>query len=152
MKIEQSVFDAIGDTVASMGYEIVDIEYIKIGNDMNLTIYIDIPSGVSLDDCEKVHMAIDPIIDELNPTEDKPYILNVSSPGLDRQFKTQRDFERNYNKEVELKLYAPLMGKKLYEGVLAAHDANSTVILCDGKEITIENNKIAFVRPLVKFE
>lgn len=152
MKIEQSVFDAIANTVTQMGYEIVDIEYKKIGSSMNLTIFIDIPSGVSLDDCEKVHTAIDPIIDELNPTEDKPYILNVSSPGLDRPFKTQRDFERNYNKEVELKLYAPLMGKKLYEGVLLSHDANSTMIVCDGKEITIENNKIAFVRPLVKFE
>lgn len=152
MKIEQAVREKIEPTVSAMGYEIVDVEFIKKHGEDNLTVYIDIPSGVSLDDCEKVHYAIDPLLDELDPTDGKSYILNVSSPGLDRPFKTQRDFERNYGREAEIKLFAPLKGKKTYEGTLVARGENSVTITADGKEIRIESNKIAVVRPLVKFE
>lgn len=152
MKIEQSVIEKIQPAVTALGYEIVDVEFEKKNGEDNLTIFIDIPSGVSLDDCEKVHYAVDPLLDELDPTASKPYILNVSSPGLDRPFKKQRDYERNYGKEVEIKLYAPLKGKKVYEGVLVARDENSLTLNLGKEEIKIENNKIAIARPLVKFE
>jgi len=152
LKIEQSVFETINPTIENLGYEIVEVEYVKKGTDMHLTIYIDINRGVSLDDCELVHNAIDPLLDELNPTQDKPYVLNVSSPGLDRPFKTHRDFERNYGREVEVKLYAPVKGVKLYEGVLVEHTDNFTVIENKTGQIKIENNKIALVRQLIKFE
>lgn len=152
MKIEQSVIEKIQPAVTALGYEIVDVEFEKKNGEDNLTIFIDIPSGVSLDDCEKVHYAVDPLLDELDPTAGKPYILNVSSPGLDRPFKKQRDYERNYGKEVEIKLYAPLKGKKVYEGVLVACDENSLTLNLGKEEIKIENNKIAIARPLVKFE
>ena len=152
MKLEQSVFEAINPTVEGLGYEIVEVEYVKKGTDMHLTVYIDVKSGISLDDCEKVHMAIDPILDELNPTQDKPYVLNVSSPGLDRPFKTQRDYERNYGREVEVKLYAPMKGVKLYEGVLIERTETTTTIETAKENVKIENNKIALVRQLVKFE
>ena len=90
---------------APMGIEIVETEC----NDKaaTLTVYIETQNGVDLDTCEKFHNAIFEPIDELDPSYGEPYTLNVSSPGLDRPFKTQRDFERNLNKEVELKLYAP---------------------------------------------
>ncbi len=152
MKTEQKVLEKIESIVTALGYEVVDIEFEKKYGEDNLTVFIDIPTGVSLDDCEKVHYAIDPALDELDPTNGKPYVLNVSSPGLDRPFKKQRDFERNYGKEVEVKLYAPLKGKKLYEGVLVERGENVTVIKLSKETITIENNKIALVRPLVKFE
>ena len=152
MKITESVKQKIEPLVTEMGYEIVDVEFEKKYGDDNLTIFIDIPSGVSLDDCEKVHNAIDPLLDELDPTQGKPYILNVSSPGLDRPFKTQRDFERNYGKEVEIKLYAPLKGKKLFEGVLVSRNENTLTIKTSAEEIKFENSKVALARPLVKFE
>ena len=145
------VNNAISAAVESAGCEIVDIEYDKKYGEMNLTVYV-YKKGLTLDDCEKVHYAIDPILDELDPTCGKPYNLNVSSPGLDRPFKTQRDFERNYDTEVELKLFAPQKGKKLFEGVLKNRGENVTVIVCGQEEFTFENSKIAFVRPLVKFE
>lgn len=152
-KITDKIFEKINPVVENLGYEIVDVEFIKKGTDATLTVYIDhVPVGVSLDDCEKVSVAIDPVLDELNPTNDEPYTLNVSSPGLDRPFKKQRDFERNYGKEVEIKLYAPMMGKKIYEGTLISHNENVTEIECEGKQVKIENNKIAIARPLVKFE
>ena len=144
-KITDKIFEKINPTIVGLGYEIVDVEYVKKGNDAALTVYIDkVPVGISLDDCEKVSVAIDPLLDELNPTNDEPYTLNVSSPGLDRPFKKQRDFERNYGKEVEIKLYAPMQGKKIYEGVLISHNENTTEIELDGKQIKIENSKIAF--------
>lgn len=152
MKIEQAVLNKIEPLVTEMGYEIVDVEFVKKDGNDNLTIYVDVSYGMSLDDCEKVHMAIDPLLDELDPTNGKPYVLNVSSPGLDRPFNKQRDYERNYGKEVEIKLYAPLKGKKIYEGVLLSRNENA-LTLNDGKEeITIENSRIALARPLVKFE
>lgn len=152
-KITDKVYEKINPTIIQLGYEIVDVEFVKKGNDATLIIYIDnVPTGISLDDCEKVSVAIDPLLDELNPTNDEPYTLNVSSPGLDRPFKKQRDFERNYGKEVEIKLYAPMQGKKIYEGTLISHNENVTEIECEGKQIKIENNKIAIARPLVKFE
>lgn len=152
MKLTESVKEKINPLITELGYEIVDVELEKKYGEDNLTIYIDIPSGVSLDDCEKVSNAIDPLLDELDPTQGKPYVLNVSSPGLDRPFKTQRDFERNYGKEIEIKLYAPLKGKKLYEGVLIARDENVLTLKLGDEEIKLENSKIALARPLVKFE
>ena len=103
MKIEQSVYDKISPLVTELGYEIVDVEFVKKDGNDNLTIFVDVPTGMSLDDCERVHNAIDPLLDELDPTNGKPYVLNVSSPGLDRPFNKQRDYERNYGKEVEIK-------------------------------------------------
>ena len=80
------------------------------------------------------------------------YTLNVSSPGLDRPFKTARDFERNLGKEVEVKLFAPLKGKKFFEGVLSAFDNNSVTITIGGAEEKIAKNKIAKINKAIKFD
>lgn len=150
-KVIDTVEAKLAPVISELGYELVDVEYKKNGADMCLTIYIDISSGISLDDCEKVHNIINPILDELDPTEDLPYILNVSSPGLDRPFKKQRDYERNYGKEVEIKLYAPLKGKKLYEGILTHKYEHVVEFKVKDEIISIELSKIVYVRPLVKF-
>lgn len=151
-KVEELTDGAVRETIERLGYEIVDIEFVKTRGSHALTIYIDIPRGVSLDDCELVHNAIDPLIDAADPF-DGPYTLNVSSPGLDRPFKKQRDYERNYGKEVEIKLYAPYKGKKVYEGVLK-EKTEHTVVFSDfgGETVAIEDTRIAYVRPLVRFE
>ena len=149
-KVEQETYDAIREPVEKCGFEIVAVEYVKKPDGMNLTIYIDIPRGVTLNDCELVHNTINPIIDELDPV-DGPYILNVSSPGLDRPFKTQRDFERNYGREVEIKLYAPIKGKKYYEGILKSRTENVVVLEIDGADVSFETNRIALARPSVHF-
>ena len=83
---------------------------------------------------------------------DKPYTLNVSSPGLDRPFKTARDFERNLQKEVEVKLYAPLRGRKFIEGVLTDFDDNSISLEVNKVEIKISRNKIAKINKAIKFD
>ena len=133
-----------------MGIEIVDIEW----NDKSaaLTVFIETENGVDLDTCEKFHNAIMEPIDEYDPTCDKPYTLNVSSPGLDRPFKTQRDFERNLQKEVEVKLFAPLKGKKFIEGVLTEFDENTVTIKTPAEEIKLSRNKIAKINKAIKFD
>ncbi len=133
-----------------MGIEIVDVEYDKHTN--ALTVFIETEQGVDLDTCEKFHNAIMDPIDELDPSEGEPYTLNVSSPGLDRPFKTERDFARNLNKEVEIKLYAPLKGKKYLEGVLCAFDENSVTVKTEKEEIKISLNKIAKINKAIKFD
>ncbi|HIU79916.1 MAG TPA: ribosome maturation factor RimP [Candidatus Coproplasma excrementipullorum] len=133
-----------------MGIEIVDIEFSD--KDRALTVFIETEAGVDLDTCEAFHNAIMDPIDEFDPTYDAPYTLNVSSPGLDRPFKTPRDFERNLGKEVELKLYAPLKGKKFLEGFLTAFDENTVTIKSGAEEIKLPRNRIAKINKAIKFD
>lgn len=133
-----------------MGIEIVDIALNEKQGE--LTIFIETESGVDLDTCEKFHNAISDPIDGLDPSYGDPYTLNVSSPGLDRPFKTQRDFERNVGKEVEVKLYAPIKGKKFLEGVLEEFDENSVTLSINGEEVKLARNRIAKINKAIKFE
>lgn len=133
-----------------MQIEIVDVEW----DDRNssLTVFIETESGVDLDTCEKFHNSIMDPIDELDPTFGRPYTLNVSSPGLDRPFKTKRDFERNLLKEVEVKLYAPIKGKKFFEGTLLAFNENSITLKTDKEELKLPLNKISKINKAIKFD
>ena len=131
-----------------MGIEIVDVE--TKGD--NLTVFIETENGVDLDTCEKFHNAIMEPIDELDPSYGAVYTLNVSSPGLDRPFVTARDFQRNIGKEVEVKLFAPLKGKKLLEGVLEAFDENSVTIKLGEETEKINRTKIAKINKAIKLD
>ena len=133
-----------------MGIEIVDVEFSE--KDRALTIFIETPAGVDLDTCEAFHNAIMDPIDEFDPTYDAPHTLNVSSPGLDRPFKTARDYERNLGKEVEVKLYAPLKGKKLLEGILDSFDETTVTIVSGGEQLRLPLNRIAKIHKAIKFD
>ena len=134
-----------------MQIELVDVEF-KQGREPALTAYIDTETGVDLDTCEAFHRAIDPALDELDPTFGAPYTLNVSSPGLDRPLKTQRDFDKCMGEDVEIKLYAPMKGKKLFEAKLVGYDGNC-VTLEEGKETyKLELTRIAKISRAIKFE
>jgi len=128
--------------VESLGYEIVDIEFAKKQNGQNLTIVIDNPNGIKIEDCEKVHKAISDPLDELNPTGDAKYILNVSSVGLDRPIKTDKDLKRNIGKEVEIRLYKPIEKKKDFKGFLVDFNAEDVIIKSDAEEIKFPRNLI----------
>ena len=138
------------DYASTMGIEIVDVEFSE--KDRALTIFIETESGVDLDTCEAFHNAIMDPIDEFDPTYDQPYTLNVSSPGLDRPFRTPRDFERNIGKDVELKLYAPLKGKKFLEGTLVAFDDNTVTVNLGTEEVKLPRNRIAKINKAIKFD
>lgn len=150
-KITEDVTLALTPVVEGLGMEIVEVEYKKIGADMNLTVFIYKEGGVSLDDCEKVHHAIDPVLDELDPTEDAPYILNVSSPGLDRPIVTPRDFERAKGTKVCVGLYKKRDGKKKFEGILLGLVDNCVELDVNDKIIKFEKEEIAVVKPVIEF-
>ena len=135
-----------------LSIEIVDVEA-KSGKNPYLTVYIDKDGGVDLDTLEKFHNLINIPLDEFDPY-DGPYTLNVSSPGIDRPLKTQRDFERKMGKEVEVKLYAPLeKGVKYFEGVLVGFEKGIVLVKTEnGEIISLEQSKIAKINEAIKFD
>ncbi len=153
-KICESVQALIQPILDGMNIELVEVEFKKRGeNDGALTVYIDKEGGVSLDDCEAVHNAIDAPLDELDPTNGKPYTLNVSSPGLDRPFKTYRDYSKHLGEEIEISLYKPVEGMKKFEAVLEDVDDEftSVKISVKGKTIQLNIKEIALARAVIKF-
>lgn len=123
------------------GVEIVDAEWNM--RTRSLTIYIDAPGGVDLNLCEKFHRAADAPLDELDPTFGESYTLNCSSPGLDRPFKTMRDYEKHIGQKIEVHLYAPLYGKKYHEGELVSFDGEQVIISVSGEELIFPAEKVA---------
>ena len=134
-----------------LGVELVDVEF-KISSKPQLTVYIDTEDGVDLVTCERYHRAIDPVLDEVDPTFGAPYTLNVSSPGLDRPLKTDRDYEKCIGKKVEVKLFAPMQGKKLFEATLKGHDENCVYLDDKGEDLKFEKSKIAKICRAIDFE
>lgn len=135
-----------------LGIEIVEVEYVKKHNGMNLTFFIDKEGGVTIDDCEKLHRAIDEPLDELDPTNGASYTLNVSSLGIDRPLKTERDFKRNLGKEIEVGFYAPINGRKKIAGVLKSYDEKAFCVKMDkGEEIDVIYASAATIKPIIKF-
>ncbi len=137
--------------IEEMGYELLEVEYKKEFDGMSLIFTIDSENGVTIDDCEKVNKAIDPVIDELNPTNDEPYTLVVSSPGLDRQLKTDRDLKRTIGKEVTLTLFSKIDGKKSFEGELLGFDEKTVTIRTGDGEKNFDRDKIAGLKLVIKF-
>ena len=137
--------------IESLGFELCDVEFQKEYGDWVLTFYIDKPGGVTIDECEAVSRAVEPILDEADPIESE-YVLSVSSLGIDRPLKKDRDFERALGSELEIKLYAPQDGKKQWIGTLSAFEADSfTVETEQGKRMTFQRKDCALVRPNIRF-
>lgn len=131
--------------------EIVDVEYVKEAGEYYLRIFIDKDGGVSLNDCEVVTRAINPILDEKDPIKEN-YFLEVSSPGLDRPLKKEKDFVRYASRDVEVKLYKPINGLKHFEAELVELAENKVVkLIVDGEEMEFDKKDIALIRLAVKF-
>ena len=151
VKAIDQIQTALQPLADEMQIEIVEIEF-KQGKTPALTVYIDIEGGVDLNTCEKFHRAIDPVLDEVDPTFGLPYTLNVSSPGWDRPLKTARDFEKCLGKKVEVKLFAPLKGKKFFEATLTAYDEHCVYLSDNGEEVKLEKTKIAKICRAIEFD
>ena len=134
-----------------LGIEVVEVEF-KQGKSPSMTVYIDKPGGIDLNSCEAFHRSIDEPLDELDPTYGLPYTLNCSSLGLDRPFKTQRDYERNIGEEVEVKLYKAIVGKKLLEGILKEARENNIVLETEKETLSIEKSAISRINKLITID
>lgn len=143
-KIRELVAEKINPIIEKMGYDVVEVEFVKKIDGMNLTFYIDRENGITIDDCEKVHKKIDNPLDELNPTSDGKYILNVSSVGLDKPIKTDEDLKRNLGKKVDITLYKPLesVKRKKFIGILTDFNIQEVTILEENKKIKLPRKMI----------
>ena len=143
VKPAKEIIEFLQPIVKTFGAELVDAEWNFRDNSLNLT--IDAETGVDLDLLEKVHRAVDEPLDEFDPTFGSPYTLNCSSPGLDRPFKTARDYERHIGDKIEVRLYAPFEGKKCYEGELLSYTDGVIAIRTERGEVAIPRDKTAKV-------
>lgn len=149
--VSQVVEEMAKPIVQNLGYELVETKYCKQNGAMALTLFIYSKDGITIDDCEKVSNALNEPLDALNPTGDEPYALNISSLGLDRPIKNIDDAGRDVGKEINVKLYVPQDGKKLWTGILTAFDDESITIKFDSTEKIFKFNQIALASPVIKF-
>ena len=127
-------------------FELVDIEYVKEAGNWFLRVYIDKQGGITIDDCELVSRALSEQLDKDDFIEDS-YIMEVSSPGLGRPLKKEKDFERSIGKEVEVRLFQAINKQKEYIGILTSYDKDTvTVELEEENPLTIQRKNIALIR------
>lgn len=133
------------------GFELVDVEFVKEGSSFYLRGYIDKPGGITVDDCEVVSRALEKKLDEADYIRES-YILEISSPGLGRPLKKEKDFVRNEGKEIEIRLYQPFEHEKEWTGTLKSWDKTSVTILTEeGREIPFQRGQVALIREAVEW-
>ena len=132
-------------------FELVDVEYVKEAGTWYLRAYIDKEGGIAVDDCEVISRALSDWLDKEDFIDDS-YILEVSSPGLGRPLKKERDFVRSMGKDVDVRLYRQIDKQKEFTGALSAYDENTvTLTMEDGSQMVFEKADIALIRLALDF-
>ncbi|MEB3101123.1 ribosome maturation factor RimP [Ferviditalea candida] len=143
--IKSAVEQLVQPIVDAAGFELVDVEYVKEGNNRFLRVYIDKEGGIDIEDCSRVSEALSGKLDEVDPIPDA-YILEVSSPGAERPLKKAQDYHKAVGKNVWVTTYEPVDGMKEFEGELLQFDEINLVILAGKKQHVIPFDKIAGAR------
>ena len=133
-----------------MNFELVDVEYVKEGGTWYLRAYIDKEGGITVNDCEAVAREMNEILDREDFVEDS-YVFEVSSPGLGRPLKKEKDFQRNLGEEVEVRTFRAIEGQKEFTGVLKAYDKESVTIKLEETEMKFARTDIALIRQAFDF-
>ena len=145
--IKETVREAVQPVITELGYGIWDITYSKVGADYHLEITIDSPAGINIEDCEKVHRAIDPILDEIDPIEGF-YYLDVSSPGIERELRTAEHISWSIGQKVEAKLFAAKDGRRVIVGILKSFEDGVVVINEEIGDVSLQQNEISKLRTI----
>ena len=140
--IKETVREAILPTVTELGYRIWDVSYSKVGADYHLEITIDNDEGINIEDCERVHRAIDPILDDVDPIENF-YYLEVSSPGVERELRTEEHIRLSIGQKAEAKLFTQKEGRKSVVGTIKEYDGETLILLEGDCEVALQKNEIA---------
>lgn len=151
--IAATVRELVRDAVEECGCTLWDVEYVKDAGGMNLIIYIDREDGISLDDCQTVNDAVEPILDEHDPIPDS-YCLEISSPGLERELRTYDHIRAFLNTEVLVRLYTALNSSKSFTAQITSCDPDAdtvTFALADGEALTLGRKTIAKINTVAKF-
>lgn len=143
---EQKTEEILLPIVAEYNFELVDVEYVKEGGTWYLRAYIDKPGGITVNDCEMVSRRLSNILDEKDYIEDS-YVMEISSPGLGRPLKKEKDFKRSLGREVEIRTYCMIDKSKEFIGILKDYDDKTvTIEPDDGTLKTFERGDIALIR------
>ena len=148
---EQQTETLLQPIIVENGFELVDVEYVKEAGTWYLRAYVDKPGGITVDDCEVVSRKFSEILDEKDYIEDT-YIFEVSSPGLGRPLKKEKDFQRNLEKDVEVRTYQAIEKQKEFIGTLKAFDKDTVTIAYEDDTTQIFNrSEIALIRLALNF-
>ena len=150
MKITEQVIAFAKPVVEQFGCSLWDVEYVREGSERFLRLYIDKDGGVDIEDCEKIHRAMDPILDEKDPIAES-YHFEVCSAGLERALKRPSDFQRFMGSAVLVKLYRPRNGLKEIPGYLRGYEDGRVTVEAGKETITFEKSEVALVRLRVEF-
>jgi len=143
---EKNTEEILLPMMEELGFELVDVEYVKEGSTWYLRAYIDKPGGINIDDCETVSRRLSDILDEKDYI-DEAYILEVSSPGLGRPLKKEKDYKRSLGEEVEIRTYRMIDRQKEFTGILKEYDEKTVTIEPDGGTLlTFDKSDIALIR------
>ncbi|MCI9621190.1 MAG: ribosome maturation factor RimP [Dorea sp.] len=143
---EKNTEEILLPMMEELGFELVDVEYVKEGSTWYLRAYIDKPGGINIDDCETVSRRLSDILDEKDYI-DEAYILEVSSPGLGRPLKKEKDYKRSLGEEVEIRTYRMIDRQKEFTGILKAYDEKTVTIEPEGGTLlTFDKSDIALIR------
>ena len=156
--LKEGIFLKITDQVAAFAQPVVeangcklwDVEYVREGSERYLRVYIDKEGGIDIDDCERVHRALDPILDEKDPIAES-YHFEVCSAGLERALKRPSDFAQFMGSPITVKLYRPLNGLKEIPGILRGYDDGRVTVEAGKETITFQKSEVALVRLRVEF-
>ncbi|MDO4519836.1 MAG: ribosome maturation factor RimP [Eubacteriales bacterium] len=147
---EQRAEALLAPIVEAQGFELVDVEFVKEAGCWYLRGYIDKPEGITVNDCEAVSRLFSDKLDE-NDFIEESYIMEISSPGLDRPLKKEKDFARSVGKDVEIRTYRPIEKQKEFYGTLVAYDNDSVTIEDEGETKVFEKKDIALIRLAIYF-
>ena len=131
-RLTDKIAEIARPVVEEEGCSLWDVEYVREAGTWYLRIFIDKEGGLSIDDCERISRRLDPVLDEEDPIPDS-YVFEVGSAGADRELKRPGDFEQFMGSEVDVRLYQPVDGSKLYTGTLCGYDNGRVSIDCGGK-------------------
>ena len=150
MKVTELVASFAQSIVEANGCRLWDVEYVREGSERFLRIYIDKDGGVSIDDCETIARAVDPILDEKDPIAES-YHFEVCSAGLERALRRPADFEQFMGSPILVKLYRPYNGLKEIPGILRGYEEGRVTVEAGKENITFEKSQVALVRLRVEF-
>ena len=150
MKVTELVTEFSKPIVEEMGCSLWDVEYVREGSERFLRLYIDKEGGVDIEDCEKVHRAVDPVLDEKDPIAES-YHFEVCSAGLERALKRPSDFEQFMGSPILIKLYRPRNGLKEVPGILRGYQDGRIAVEAGKETVTFEKSEVALARLRVEF-
>ena len=148
--LAEQVEALIAPLCEELGFYSWDVEYAKRGPDNYLTITIDNDEGINIEDCEKLHRAVDPLLDEVDIISNA-YMLEVSSPGIERELSRDEHFEWAIGEEVEIKLYAAVNGAKSYKGELVSYDGSTITVRSGENEISLDYKNVSKAKTIFDF-